>query len=68
MAKGCPTLGCGGDPNFAAPERGHVEGCTHPHHNYVKGNRDATSLHRDERLNGPGVRTDLPSGGSTVGK
>lgn len=37
MGRGCPTLGCGGDPRYAAPGRGHVPGCTHPDHNYEKG-------------------------------
>jgi hypothetical protein len=30
MAKGCPTLGCGGDPDYAAPGRGHIPGCHYP--------------------------------------
>lgn len=30
MSKGCPTLGCGGDPRYAAPGRGHVPGCRYP--------------------------------------
>lgn len=59
MGKGCPTLGCGGDPNFAAPGRGHVEGCTHPVHNYLKGYSDETSIHRSERVAGTPVRPDL---------
>lgn len=27
---GCPTEGCKGDVRYAAPGRGHREGCTHP--------------------------------------
>lgn len=30
MANGCPSLGCGGDPRYAAPGRGHVPGCKYP--------------------------------------
>jgi hypothetical protein len=30
MAKGCPTLGCGGDPNYAAPGKGHIPACKYP--------------------------------------
>lgn len=30
MARGCPSLGCGGDPRYAAPGRGHVPGCKYP--------------------------------------
>jgi hypothetical protein len=26
---GCPTEGCKGDARYAAPGRGHIEGCTH---------------------------------------
>jgi hypothetical protein len=26
----CSTAGCWGDPFYAAPGRGHVEGCTYP--------------------------------------
>jgi hypothetical protein len=30
MANGCPTLGCGGDPRYAAPGRAHIPGCKYP--------------------------------------
>jgi hypothetical protein len=30
VGRGCPTLGCGGDPRYAAPGRGHVPGCKYP--------------------------------------
>jgi hypothetical protein len=66
MARGCPTLGCGGDPNYAAPGRGHVDGCTHPNHNYERGYIGETAIHWTERVDGPEVRPDLPSDGSSV--
>lgn len=40
----CPTLGCRGDERYAAPGRGHIDGCTYPIGSVIppgEGNADA---------------------------